>query len=221
MWISQRLCFLFFASIFLISCQFLNPPKPLARQKEEEKEVHQKPNLNVFRDENIMQAQKVAILPLFNATPAQTPLTEYSRVFDNILSEALATKGAFEWVKINPEVLIKHFSQGSFSATGDLPLNLIHFIEQEYHCDALFLQDLTFFFPYQPQKIGLKAKLIALPSGKLLWACDQVFTATDALFQIRASFFKPSKEEVHRQKNIANSPRAFMQSIANVVFSTF
>lgn len=97
-------------------------------------------------------------------------------------------------------------------------------IRRELKCDGIMVGSVTAYQPYPHMTIGLRAKLVDLADGQLLWAMEQVWDTTDKTTEKRIknyfqtqmrSGFAPLREEL-----VAVSSLKFVKFVAYEVAQT-
>ncbi|RRJ97217.1 hypothetical protein Ga0100231_020300 [Opitutaceae bacterium TAV4] len=123
--------------------------------------------------------RRVAVLPL-DGTAAALP-DDFIASHDPIWLAALQHTQRAEFVPVSRDQ-IAYLAQGrrSVDSTSVLPAVFFEKILSITGADAVIFCDLTGVTPYPPLAIGLRAKLIHLRRGNLIWACDERFDASVA-----------------------------------------
>jgi hypothetical protein len=120
------------------------------------------------------EVQRVAVLPVADATGSlpTTFVTSYDPTWLNALqhtqrAEFVAVdRAAYSRWTNHPRALV---------STALLPADWASRIIQATGADAALLLDITHCSPYPPLSLGLRAKLVDLRTGNVLWATDEVF----------------------------------------------
>ncbi|HUW17790.1 MAG TPA: hypothetical protein VMW16_00640 [Sedimentisphaerales bacterium] len=91
-------------------------------------------------------------------------------------------------------------------------------IHKTLNCDATLIGTITEYRPYPHMAMGLRAKLVDLKDGQLLWAIEQVWDTADKTteYRIRNYFRRQIRSgfEPLREQLVVVSPLKFLQFIA-------
>ncbi len=120
--------------------------------------------------------QRVAVLPVHGGAVARP---ESVQALDRVLVSALQQRQRFEIVPVSREDCRRLFGAADFSSVGALPHGFLDAIARHYAVDAVLFTDLTVYNPYQPLAVGFRAKLATARDVRMVWAFDEVFSATD------------------------------------------
>lgn len=174
---------------------------------------------NVYQDGALPgHLTRVALLPMYKGDYDHMDL---SLVEENIRLE-LAKLGLFEVVSVGPEVMRELFAQERFSSIEVLPTQLVEKLNARYAIDGLFLVDLSYFKPYQPVGLGIRAKLLDAKSSQLVWAVDEVFDSSNPKVSNAArKFYKMESVmpyPLHETQSVLHSPNRFSKYVAHSLF---
>jgi hypothetical protein len=136
-----------------------------------------------YKPENVHSAmeslpsdlRRVAVLPLTGEVDPDA----YGRTFISILNEELAKTKKFETIKISPERMKNLTGASSWSTQEDLPADFLATLNDAVHCDAVLFSEMTVFRGYAPLAMGWRLKLVDVKTGKILWATDEIFDASE------------------------------------------
>lgn len=115
--------------------------------------------------------RRVAILPLAYGSGIGRYLNELDTVFNAELNKT----ALFEIVKLSREDMTEIFGFDQISSVELIPADLLVRLQERYGVDAVMFTDITHYRPYQPIAIGVRAKLVEVQKGTILWAFDYVF----------------------------------------------
>lgn len=127
-----------------------------------------------------MDVTRVAVLPTADATH-RLPI-EFVASYDAPWLEALQRSQRAEFVSVDRETYA-NWTGGPRAPTsaGLLPPQLPDRIRTTTGADAALLLDITHCSPYPPLSLGLRAKLVRLDTGDVIWAADELFDSKDPL----------------------------------------
>lgn len=165
--------------------------------------------------------RRVAVLPL--ATGASSDLILGGETMQPIILDELIKTRRFEVVPVDPEKLRSVTGQTRWTDTEALPAGFFGFLRREYACDAVLFSELTAFRGYAPLNIGWRLKLADARTGKILWASDELFDASDPniLNQVRHHSLVPwGDSEPLNDWHVENSPRDFGRFFIAEVLAT-
>jgi hypothetical protein len=135
--------------------------------------------------------QRVVILPVHGGEFAPPETVE---ALDPVFATALERQMRFEVVTITREEFQKSFGVPDLSSTDALPHDFLQVLGQKYAADAVLFIDLTAFHGYRPLTLGVRAKLVAIDSRRLVWAFDEIFSASDPAVANSARHFYAHNE---------------------------
>ncbi len=165
--------------------------------------------------------RRVAVLPLDAAGWRDSELAPLDEAF----LTACGRVERFETVRVSREELAARFGQESFASTGALPANLLSRLAADYGVDAVLLLDLTHFTPYEPVSLGVRAKLVTVDSGDVLWSFDSIFDAARPDVSLAARQFSTGRKRppaaVEDDSGILQSPSRFAGYVGHAMFETF
>jgi hypothetical protein len=89
----------------------------------------------------------------------------------------------------------------------------------------VLLLDLAHYVPYQPIAIGVRAKLVAVESGQILWSFDSLFDSAQTDVAEAARRFAAGKKgrpatAADDNTGILQSPSRFAKYVGAAVFGT-
>lgn len=119
--------------------------------------------------------RRVALLPVTCEIPREASLAEV----DAALNQELGKTSLFELVPVTRESLDTLVGHRQLSSVEVLPGELLAKLNSTYGVDGVLFTDLTYYRPYQPLAIGLRSKLIDVRTGRIRWAFDHVFDASN------------------------------------------
>ncbi len=132
-----------------------------------------------FRGDSRLPAeiQRIAVLPAHGGGAADP---ESAAALDAVLLKALQRQVRFEVVAVSREDCRWLFGAGSLASTDALPHGLLEKIAEKYAVDAVLFTDVTVYQAYRPLSLGFRAKLATTRDVRLVWAFDEVFSASQA-----------------------------------------
>jgi hypothetical protein len=202
------------------------------------------PSANIYRSSSQLppDLRRVVTLPLACDQFAGT-MADGCRMLDPVLNAALVKTGRFEVVNATPEDLRR--CTGKLNWTGDevLPADFFDGLRNVYGCDAVLFSQLTEFRPSAPLAVGWRLKLVDAKTGKILWAADEIFDASNLDVATSAQQFEkreqphhgfvfgvysflawcvntPTRSALDDQWKILHSPRYFGQFSAEQIVQT-
>lgn len=119
--------------------------------------------------------QRVVLLPAHGGAVAES---ETASAMDSVLLQALQRQLRFEVVSISREECRRLFGTDSVGSTEALPPGLLEKLASLYAADAVMFTDLTTYEPYRPLSVGFRAKLATTHGMRLVWAFDEIFSAS-------------------------------------------
>lgn len=164
--------------------------------------------------------RRVALLPMH---PGRYGHIDLESVEENFIEE-LQKRNLFEVVTISPEEMRDHFGSERFSSVEHLPTKLIQKLHDAYAIDGIMFIDLTYFEPYQPVGIGVRAKLLDGRTGELVWAADELFDASNPAVSNAARKYYQTESTMpypmHATQSVLHSPTRFSKYVADAIFQT-
>lgn len=190
----------------VVGCQSAPPHAGLPQRNDPPDNVYASPpKLSlVFR--------RVAILPLAAETQ-NGDLPEGCAVLTPVLWEELIKTKKFEVVAVDAAALRSRTGRASWTGTETLPPDFLAFLRREYGCDGVLFAELTAYHAYAPLAVGWRLKLVDARSGRIVWAADELFDATQPAVAHAARRFGETGFVLpffHDENWLAvNSPRRF------------
>lgn len=122
------------------------------------------------------EVRRVVLLPAYGSSQ----MTEESldRI-DQAVAEELNRTGRFETAVASREQFSRLFGARALSSIEALPHDALAKLAKTYGADAVLFTDVTAFSPYPPLVLGLRMKLAQVSDQQILWAADNVFSASD------------------------------------------
>jgi hypothetical protein len=163
---------------------------------------------------------RVAVLPVCGGALAGP---EAAAALDAVLVEELQRQMRFEVVVVSREDCRRLFGASEYSSVGALPHGFLDRLAARYAVDAVLFTDITVYRPYQPLSIGLRAKLAAVRDVRLVWAFDEVFSATDPGVQTsvrQAAHAHAGAALTDPVPAVLQSPARFGAVAAGIMFAT-
>lgn len=164
--------------------------------------------------------QRVAVLPLHSGDWPATNLATLEAAF----AAELVKVARFETVAVTRAHMREEFSSEQLLSSAALPADLLDRLRASHGADAILLQDLTHYSPYQPIAIGIRAKLVATADGRVLWSFDTIFDGAQPSVAVAArEYYLSESRPAHPLNNsagIMQSPSRFAKYVAHAVFGT-
>ena len=177
--------------------------------------------VNVFQDGILPDhLRRVAFLPIYKG---RYDHIDMDRIEENFASE-LTKRNLFEVVVVPEETMKDLFQQGRFSSVENLPTKIISQLHSVYAIDGIMLIDVNHYSAYQPVGIGVAAKLFDGRTGRLVWAADQMFDASNpAVSNAARKYYKTEsliQYPLHETQTVLHSPTRFSKYVANSIFAS-
>jgi len=164
--------------------------------------------------------QRIAVLP---AHGGDTVTAESAAAMDAVLIQALQRQARFEVVAVSREDCRRLFGAESFASTDALPHGLLEKIAEKYAVDAVLFTDLTVYEAYRPISLGFRAKLATAREVRLVWAFDEVFSASqDTMVTSVHNYYGQGDRSAPIDPTVAalQSPARFGAVAADLMFRT-
>ncbi len=208
----QRKCQLagiFVGACFIVSNSVLaqtNPPPIL------DKNVYQPDNVFVVSEKLSAKTLRVAILPLASQNNHGN-LPEGCETLTPIVLDQFVKTKRFEAITIDADKLRAATGRATWTGLEILPNNFMAYLQREYACDAVLFGEVTQFRAYAPLAIGWRFKLVDVRTGKVIWAVDETFDASNVKVAKAAQRFEHPKPLIPFLESgdwaVLNSPRRF------------
>lgn len=152
--------------------------------------------------------RRVVLLPVCGGDAAEP---ESAEALDAAFATALERQMRFEVVTLSREECRRRFGAESLLSAAPLPAGFLDEISHDFAAQGVVFVDLTAYHPLRPIALGIRAKLALLDGGRLVWAFDQVFSASDpsVIAGVRAYYSAGGGD---RGENPANLPEAALIS---------
>ncbi|OHE71241.1 MAG: hypothetical protein A2007_00165 [Verrucomicrobia bacterium GWC2_42_7] len=205
---------LFLLASLLIGCgtreikRDLIPPPPPYKPK------------NVFAPKETIPLRRVVLLPIyFEERDAPFLLS-----LEDIFSCELIKNACFEVVTASKEEMAQLFGKQQINSSSNFPQNFFPLLNNKYDADGVIFIDLLRYQPYKPIIIGIRAKLVEIKTGKILWAFDNIFDAGSPRVSYAAKLFQMKNEQqdypLDNSDSILHSPSKFSKYVASEAFKT-
>lgn len=123
------------------------------------------------------EVRRVLVLPV-HAGAVTTP--EQALRLDEIFAASLQRQQRFEVVTVSRDECRRLFGAPEFSSAAALPPAFLDRLAARHAVDAVLFVDLTAYQAYQPQGLGLRAKLATVRDVRLVWSFDEFISSGDA-----------------------------------------
>jgi hypothetical protein len=166
------------------------------------------------------EIQRIAVLPAHGGAAVES---ESAAIMDSVLVQALQRQARFEVVAISREDCRRLFGAESFASTDALPHGMLEKIAEKYAVDAILFTDLTVYQAYRPISLGFRAKLATAREVRLVWAFDEVFSASQpAMVTSVHNYYKQGDKmaPVDPTPAALQSPARFGAVAADLMFRT-
>lgn len=164
--------------------------------------------------------KRVAVLPMHSRiwTDTEMDLLEYSMVAE------LGKLNRFEVVSVPRASMEEMFGVRSAGSSSALPAELFSKVRDGYDADAILMVDLTHYLPYQPLAMGVRGKLVEIPSGRVLWSFDDIFDVSQPEVAVAArEYYLDSSRQTYplgHTSGIMQSPARFSKYVGHAMFAT-
>lgn len=170
------------------------------------------------------EVRRVVVLP----SAGGPSLTEETlTALDDAFQTELNKTNKFEVVPLSRDTLAAITGARQISSVEKLPTILIDKlfnIYNPYGADAVLLIDVTTYSPYTPLVLGMRAKLVRVTDGEILWAADNVFSASDASVanaaRKHAAELGNDRGSTNMSHTILQNPQRFAGYVAASTFKT-
>lgn len=166
------------------------------------------------------EIQRIAVLPAHGGAVIEN---ESAAAMDTVLVQALQRQARFEVIAVSREDCRRLFGAESFGSTEALPHGMLEKIAEKYAVDAILFTDLTVYQAYRPLSLGFRAKLATAKEVRLVWAFDEVFSASQAsMVSSVHDYYKQGDKmaPVDPTSAALQSPARFGAVAADIMFRT-
>ena len=164
--------------------------------------------------------KRVVVLPIYYSAEQGA----FLETMDEVFASELTRNGLFEVVPLSRQTLAYHFKEPQLPATGVMPPGFIEILQENYQAQGALLIDLTYYKPYPPLALGLRAKLLNLRTQQLIWAFDCLLDAGSPSVAAAARHFEKyynrKASAIHIHDLILKNPNAFSKYAAFSMFRT-
>jgi hypothetical protein len=179
---------------------------------------------NVYRREPVLpiNLRRVAVLPI-SIKETNPDFLKGQDSLEPILHNELAKQARFELVIVQPKQLKEWTGKDRWDAYEELPLSLIHTVEDKTGAHAVFFAHLTEFKAYPPIVIGWRMKLVG-EDLQSIWAVEEMFDAAEESISNSARLYDRGQVKnspvLEDSRSILLSPRRFGQYTLKAVLDT-
>jgi hypothetical protein len=164
--------------------------------------------------------KRVAVLPLHTDAWRAADIAAIEAAFGGELTKL----GRFECANLTRRELKVRFGRETFVSSAALPPDLLARLRSDFAVDAVLFLDLTHFSPYQPLAMGVRAKLVGIEDGSVLWSFDSIFDAAQPGVAVAARQYQLEHDRaappLDGAVGILQSPARFARYVAHAVFAT-
>lgn len=166
--------------------------------------------------------RRVVLLPVASGSVAPP---ETAAMLQTVFLTELQKENRFEIVPITRAEFLQRFGLQEIASTAALPADFMARLQREFGADGVLFLDLTAYKPYRPLAMGVRAKLTTANSAaRVLWAFDNLFSATDATVAnaARHHFLEMDRRGVPADftQAVLQSPSRFGSYVAATMFAT-
>ena len=156
------------------------------------------PEPNVFISSPILRGdlKRVLVLPLA-CDESDGSLSDGCQMLDPVLHSALTKTAKFEVAVTTPETLRRCTGKLSWTGGEVLPADFFSSLRNVYGCDAVMFCQLTVLRASPPLAVGWRLKLVEVKTGKILWATDEIFDASNLSVAKSAQRFQKREQPHH------------------------
>lgn len=153
---------------------------------------------NVFSAAPVLpkDLKRVVVLPLA-CEASRVDLSDDCATLDPILQAELVKTKRFAVVSAGPEMLRSLTGRSSWTGGEVLPADFFDSLQRVYGCDAVLFCQLTVFRAYAPLAVGWRMELVDVHTGKIIWAADEVFDASEPAVARGAEQFEKQQQNIH------------------------
>jgi len=178
---------------------------------------------NVYQDGDALaqRFRRVALLPFHKgAAYRHIDMERIERLF---AAEILKLR-LFEVADVPPERMEELFGLPSFSSVEPLPPRLLSRLRKAYGVDGVLLVDVTHYQPYRRVSLGVRAKLVEVETGAVVWAADELFDAASPAVANAARRHYNTKASIGQYPldysyHALDTPSRFAVYVAHALFS--
>jgi len=163
---------------------------------------------------------RVAVLP-FIAVDLGFP---FMPEVEAALIHELRATGRFEVLIVPQRWVFETTGIPDLSYSGQLPVELLAKIEREFRTTTVLQTEVTSFRPYKPIRLGLRSRLYSASENRVLWACDEVFSAGNRKVMLGARRYAENEIDqpypLQSSYSALLSPRRFAGYVGQTLFNT-
>lgn len=162
---------------------------------------------------------RVAMLPIYTRIPTGGATNDLDEIFRAELSKALP----LEVIHVSRTDMLAAIGEDQIASTAIIPQKLIQFLQQKYAVQGVIFTDMPVYRPYRPVNIGIRCKLVKIPSMEIMWAADGILDsaepgiAASAVEYARGNLKGPGKGA---PELILQSPRRYAAFVAYGLYRT-
>lgn len=179
---------------------------------------------NVYRREMLLpvNVRRVAVLPMSH----KAGIGDFARgreSLEPVYHNELAKVGRFELVFVEPKQLKEWTGKDRWDAYEELPLPLIHTVEDKTGAQAVLFSHLIEYKAYPPMVIGWRMKLVG-DDLQAIWAVEEIFDAAEEPVSNSARRYDrgqvKNSSALEDSRSILLSPKRFGQYTLKAVLET-
>lgn len=167
------------------------------------------------------ELRRVVVLPVFVGSNGTL---ESAAMLDAAVFTSLVRQQRFEVVAATRAECQALWGRPEFNSAATLPPGFVEKMAERHGAGGVLFVDLTDYRPYQPQSLGLRAKLAVAADAQVLWSFDEVFSASDSAVRNSARRRYFELEHGNRPFDLSlagmQSPTWFANFVTNEVFAT-
>lgn len=162
---------------------------------------------------------RIAMLPIYTRVPTAGALTDLDEIFRAELAKALP----LEIVTVSRLDLLAAIGVEQIESTSIIPQKLIQFLQAKYAVQGVVFTDMPVYRPYRPINIGVRSKLVHIPSMDIMWSADGILDSAEPGIAASAVAFALGNLKAPGKGSpdvILQSPRRYAAFVAHGLYGT-
>ncbi len=162
---------------------------------------------------------RVAMLPIYTRVPTAGAVNDLDEIFRAELAKALP----LEIVQISRSEMLAVVGAEQIESTSIVPQKLIQHLQAKHAVQGVVFTDMPLYRPYRPITIGVRSKLVHIPSMDIMWSADGILDsaepgiAASAVTYALGNLKAPGKGAADV---ILQSPRRYAAFVAHGLYGT-
>ena len=169
-----------------------------------------------------VEVRRVVLLPVAATGEMLDP--ESATALDPVFATALQRRLRFEVVTLPRGECRRRFGADAFASSEMLPHDFLGTLGRLYGAEAVLFVDITAYRDNRPLTLGVRAKLAGVADARLIWSCDEVFSAADPVVADGARRHARREGQgdvpIDLSASVLQSPTRFADYVADAVFGT-